>query len=162
MGSGKSYWGQRLAKRLILPFVDLDKKIEDAEGKNIADIFAEQGEAEFRKLEQKYLRESDFHAPHILATGGGTPCFFDNMDWMQANGITVYLKTPIAVLAARLKAEMSSRPLLASVHETDLSEHIRQLLELREPVYSKAQIIVEPSGDSDSFLEYLIKQIQSA
>jgi len=143
MGSGKTYQGTRLAKRLGVPFVDLDERIETHEGRTIPKIFEQQGEAAFRRLERRYLHELEHEAPCVVATGGGTPCFFDNMDWMNAHGITVFLKTPVPVLAARLRADPGVRPLLANVPEDQLENYIARLLEQRAPYYLMAKAIAE-------------------
>lgn len=145
MGSGKTYQGMRLAKRLGVPFVDLDECIEAGGGLTIPTIFEQQGEAAFRRIEQRYLHGLAQEAPAVVATGGGTPCFFDNMDWMNAHGTTVFLKTPVPVLAARLRTDPVVRPLLAGIPEEHLEQHIARLLEQRMPFYSKASVIVENS-----------------
>jgi len=145
MGSGKTYQGVRLAKHLNIPFVDLDARIEAGERQAIQAIFEHQGEAEFRRLEQRYLHELASEGPTVVATGGGTPCFFDNMDWMNAHGITVFLQTSVPVLAARLRPDPTVRPLLAGVPENQLENHIARLLEHRLPFYSKAKVVVENS-----------------
>lgn len=143
MGSGKTYQGTRLAKRLGVPFVDLDERIEAGEARTIPMIFEQQGEAAFRRIEQLYLHELEHEAPGVVATGGGTPCFFDNMDWMNAHGTTVFLKTPVPVLAARLRTDPAVRPLLAGVPEDQLENHIARLLEQRAPFYNMAKVVVE-------------------
>lgn len=143
MGSGKTYQGIRLAKCLGVPFVDLDEHIEINERRTIAMIFEQQGEAAFRRIERRYLHELEHYAPCVVATGGGTPCFFDNMDWMNAHGTTIFLKTPMAVLVARLRADPGARPLLAGVPEDQLVNHIAHLLEQRAPYYSMAKVVVE-------------------
>jgi len=157
MGSGKTYQGMRLANRLGVPFVDLDACIEVGEGRTIPAIFEQQHEAAFRRIEQRYLHELEHEAPCVVATGGGTPCFFDNMDWMNAYGITVFLKTPVPVLAARIRTDPVVRPLLAGIPEDHLEQHIARLLEQRMPFYSRAKVIVENSDVLTS--EELIAQI---
>ncbi len=145
MGSGKTYQGMRLAKRLGVSFVDLDECIEAGEGRAIQAVFEQQGETAFRRIERQYLHELEHEAPCVVATGGGTPCFFDNMDWMNAHGTTVFLKTPVPVLAARLRTDPVVRPLLAGVPEEHLEQHIARLLEQRMPFYNKAEVLVENS-----------------
>ena len=143
MGSGKTYWGKRLAEKLGCLFVDLDETIETNERKTIAEIFAVAGENGFRILERDCLRRLAAMPPAVVATGGGTPCFFDNMDWMNAHGTTVFLKTPVPVLAARLRADPGVRPLLANVPDDQLENHIAHLLEQRAPYYLMAKAIAE-------------------
>jgi len=160
MGSGKSFWGPELATRLGLPFVDLDALIENAEACSIAELFSRQGESEFRLLEQRYLKASIAYAPCVLATGGGTPCFFDNLAWMGAHGITIYLKIPAPTLVSRLRAARAVRPLLANVPDGELENVVEKMLQEREAFYLQSQIIVEPS-DGGSFLENLVAQIEA-
>ena len=104
MGSGKSYLGQRLANILNWDFVDMDAYLEAQEGKTISQIFEESGEPFFRALEKKYLHSTLNFDKTIVATGGGAPCFFDNIQWMKQHGQTIYLKTPTTVLVNRLKS----------------------------------------------------------
>lgn len=141
MGCGKSYLGERLATQLERPFIDLDRLIEIAEGKTIADIFAALGESGFRELEQKHLHSLGNQPPTIVATGGGTPCFFDNMDWMNTHGTTVFLETPVETLYERLRHERSNRPLLAEFDDAGLRHFIEQKLREREQWYRQAKVV---------------------
>ena len=143
MGSGKTYLGERLAGLLNRPFFDLDQMLEAGEGETISTIFAEKGEAAFRDLERKYLHTLENQAPAVVATGGGTPCFFDNMDWMKAHGTTVYLKTPIEVLFERLRHEQAGRPLLAGLSDEALRDFIEQKLSERERWYRQAEVVAD-------------------
>lgn len=157
MGSGKSYWGRLLAKALRRPFVDLDELIEKKTGKKIAAIFAEAGEAVFRELEQRQLHESGAVPEAVVATGGGTPCFLDNMARMKKTGTTIYLKTPPEILIKRLKNEKNQRPLLKNTDDAELPELIKKRLAEREPWYLQADFILEYEGDDDVFLKQLIE-----
>jgi shikimate kinase len=155
MGSGKTYWGATLAEKLGIPFYDLDALIEAKAANSIAQIFTQLGEAAFRELERDTLHESNQLGTAIVATGGGTPCFFDNMAWMNAVGKTIYLKTPPSLIAARLKHEQHTRPLLASLAAEDLESHIESLLRQREPYYSQATITIEQTTDEAAFFDAL-------
>ena len=143
MGAGKSYKGRRLAKRLDIPFIDLDKQIEDKAQKSINRIFEEEGEAAFRKLEQETLHEMQQYENAIIATGGGVPCFFDNMGWMNKNGLTIYLKASPALLTKHLLPKMAHRPLLKGFNETQLKNFIADRLSERDIFYHRCQWVVE-------------------
>lgn len=143
MGCGKSYIGQQLAQLLNWDFLDMDDFLEANEGMSISQIFAEGGESLFRELERNYLQATYDFENTVIATGGGAPCFFDNMDWMNANGTTTYLKTPISILVDRLKSETNHRPLLAGKTNAQLNDFISLKLAERSPFYEQAQYIFE-------------------
>jgi len=160
MGSGKSHWGRAVAEKTRHPFADLDVLIEEREGKTIPSLFAESGEAGFREIERKCLHSLADFPPSIVATGGGTPCFFDNMDWMKQNGLTVYLKMPPEILLERLKKGRDRRPLLKNLNESELYDFIQNRLIEREPFYLRADCTLEHVGDDGAFLEQLLAVIK--
>lgn len=159
MGSGKSTVGKVSAKKLGLKFLDLDSFIEEQEGKSIREIFSFYGEEKFRLLEKEALAKvSAFEDDLLIATGGGCPCFFDNMELMNQIGLTVYLKISLGRLVSRLKNGMDERPLLNEV--SDLYEFISAKLEEREPFYSKAQLIlVDDQAGKDKAWKSISKAI---
>src|ERR1700674_2571155 len=113
MGSGKSHWGKLLSEKLTLPFFDLDTEITNQENISITEIFATKGEEYFRMLEKETLHIlTESHESFVMACGGGTPCFFNNIDFMNNNGITVWLNTRMEVLYDRLLKDKEERPLL--------------------------------------------------
>ena len=149
MGSGKSYTALRLARLLRIPFLDLDEWIVTAEGRSIPVIFRDSGEAHFREQEARQLRKLTQLPRAIVATGGGTPCHHENMDWMNAHGITVFLDVAVPLLVQRLQGTEAERPLLQSI--PDLRRFIEDKLAERRPFYEKAQIIVRPeSNETDT------------
>jgi shikimate kinase len=160
MGCGKTYWGKILAQKSGLPFLDLDELIVQRSGQSISHIFTELGESGFRMLEQAVLKSVQEIPNSIIATGGGTPCSFDNMDWMNTVGSTIYLKAPPALLAERLRHETQFRPLLAGLQQNDLEGFIGKKLEERELFYQKASVILEQTKDEAEFQVRLIKAIQ--
>src|SRR5579871_993603 len=124
MGSGKTHWGQRLAGKLQLSFYDLDSLIVEKENKSVAEIFADKGEEYFRILEKDILEAiTDQQDGFILSCGGGTPCFFNNIEFMKKNGKVIWLNTSVDVLRQRLQRERLSRPLIADVTEEDLQRY---------------------------------------
>ncbi len=160
MGSGKTHWGQRLASEFGVPFVDLDRQIEEAAGHSVAELFADRGESAFRTLEAEALRTVlQAPGPYVLSTGGGTPCFCDNAEQLRSHTLSVYLQVPATLLAERLRADRTIRPLLAPwpVHEWE--ERLQELLEKREPFYRKAHlncpISQEFPADAQTFIAWL-------
>lgn len=138
-GSGKSYFGRMLSESLKLDLVDLDSVIEEKEARSISDIFGADGEAYFRKVENRILKEvSEQYENIIVSTGGGTPCFLDGLDYMNQNGVTVFLEADKELLVERLISK-SHRPLVKG----DTESRVKELLKTRLPIYQKAQISIE-------------------
>ena len=145
MGCGKSTLGKRLAKHLDLQFVDMDHYIEMRNHKTVPQIFAEEGEAEFRKKERKALEELSEFSNIVIATGGGAPCFFDNIDLMNNTGTTIYMNIDPAILADRLIHSKTERPLIKGKSQEELTVFIDEMLTIRRPFYSLAKHeITEP------------------
>lgn len=141
MGSGKTYVGLRLAKLTNRPFLDLDAFIEEQEGRTIRQVFEQDGQDYFRQVERDLLRHSSIPEDVVLSCGGGTPCFYDNMEYMNASGLSIFLETPVPILVERLIQEMDKRPLLQSKTKNQLTEFVRTKLEERLPYYNKANLI---------------------
>lgn len=148
MGSGKTTLGRKLARRLQWSFMDLDHQIVAAIGRSIPEYFAEHGEEAFRVVERDTLRAIDLTAPVVIATGGGTPCFHENMDWMNRQGVTIYLRMNSRALWRRLsRSDISSRPVLAGLAGQALLDFIEEKLAGRIPFYEKAHLIMNPLSD---------------
>jgi shikimate kinase len=143
MGSGKSHWGKKWSVQLNLPFFDLDDEIEKAEGQKISDIFHTKGEEYLRQVEADVLRSFENKDNFILACGGGTPCYKDNMEWINKHGASIYLKTAEGSLYNRLVTEKVHRPLIKELTDEQLRPFIKSKLEEREPYYLKADIVVD-------------------
>lgn len=138
MGSGKTTLGKAYARENKLAFIDLDWYIEERMHQSISDLFAKQGEAGFRELERKMLHEAGEFEDTVIACGGGTPCFFDNMEYMNAAGDTVFLDVHPDVLFRRLKVAKAKRPLLANKTDEELMDTIISTLKRRLPFYEQA------------------------
>lgn len=138
MGAGKTTIGKALAKRLNLEFYDLDWYIEGRQRKTIPQIFAEKGEEGFREIEKNMLHEVAEFENVVISCGGGTPCFFDNMDYLNQQGQTVYLQVTPEVLYQHLKMGKTQRPLLMNKTPEEVQVFIREQLQKREPFYTKA------------------------
>jgi shikimate kinase len=145
MGAGKTTVGKALSKELNIPFYDLDWYIESRLRKTVPQIFAERGEEGFRKVENNLLHEVAEFENVIISCGGGTPCFFDNMDYMNQQGETVYLKARPDVLYKHLKMGKTERPLLKNKSPEEMQEFIREQLEKREEYYLKAKHVLDVS-----------------
>ena len=139
MGSGKSTLGYALARATGLTFIDLDTYIENRYRKTIREIFAERGEEGFRQIEKAMLEEVSSFEDVIVACGGGTPCFFDNMALMNSTGTTVLLDATIDALHRRLCHGRAKRPLIAGMTDDELKVYITEALAKRMPHYSLAQ-----------------------
>jgi shikimate kinase len=145
MGAGKTTVGKALSKELGIPFYDLDWYIESRRRKTVPQLFAEVGEEGFRKIERNMLHEVAEFEDVIISCGGGTPCFFDNMDYMNAQGQVVYLRCEPEVLHKHLMMGKTERPLLKGKTPEELIAFIREQLERREPFYTKAQYTLDVS-----------------
>lgn len=155
MGAGKTYWGRKLAASSGIPFFDLDALIISEVKRSISDIFENEGEDCFRRVESQTLRKLSNRSPFILATGGGTPCFFDNMEWMNHNGLTVWIDEPVDVLIERLKND-GTRPLLRNRSSSDNRSYIESLLKERTKYYKRAHITLRPPDITlDAFVKIL-------
>lgn len=158
-GSGKTTLGKKLASQLGFTFLDLDQLIEVEKQMSIGEIFASEGEQGFRLLEQAALKSTAQMQSSVIATGGGTPCFEDNMEWMNNHGKTIYLKANPALLKERLVAGMSKRPMLNGLKAEDLQDFLEQLLSVREPYYTKAQQLIQvPVKNVKTLIESLFPQ----
>lgn len=160
MGAGKSYTGRRLANLLDVSFIDLDERIETYAGKTINRIFAEEGEAAFRQAEADALRSLQDEVPAVVATGGGAPCFHNNIDWMNANGTTVFLDPPVAVLVQRLAAGRAHRPLLHAAEE--LEAFVEKKLAQRRDDYEKSKIHLQPTDPTTDVARLLHAELVTA
>ncbi len=139
MGAGKTTVGRELAKELGLMFYDLDWYITSRMRRTVAQLFEEHGEDGFRQIERNMLHEVAEFENIVLSCGGGTPCFFDNMDYMNQKGDTVYLKATPEVLYAHLKMGKGVRPLLLNKTPEQVEAFVKTQLKEREPFYTKAK-----------------------
>ncbi len=142
MGSGKTTLGKALSKDLGLPFFDLDWYIENRFCRTVSQLFAERGEDGFRQLERAMLHEVAEFENVVIAAGGGTPCFFDNIDYMNRQAQTVYLKTTPEVLFRHLHMGKQKRPLLSGKTDEEMRAYIVESLAHRAPFYEKANYIL--------------------
>ncbi|MDO5481703.1 MAG: shikimate kinase [Bacteroidaceae bacterium] len=142
MGAGKTTFGKPLAQKLGAAFCDLDDYIEEHCGQTISEIFAEKGEEAFRTIERNMLQEVAELENVVVSCGGGTPCFFDNMDMMNACGETVFLSASPAVLKEHLLMGKNKRPLIQGKKPEELEDFVRESLKGRLPFYQEAKNVI--------------------
>jgi shikimate kinase len=138
MGCGKTTWGRKLASRLEYEFIDLDHELERQAGISVAEYFSKFGEDAFRQHESDILKQTVYPANAVISTGGGLPCFFDNMDWINAHGKSIYIELSPKTLADRLENAKVKRPLLHEKHGDALVAFIAERLAVRSPFYRQA------------------------
>lgn len=160
MGSGKTTLGKKLANAMGYTFIDLDQKIVEIASMSIPEYFQKNGESGFRMLESSVLK-SQAPSCAIVSTGGGSPCFYDNMEWMLQNGIVIYLQLSARALWSRLNnSKLDSRPALNGLSGNELLQHIKNTLEEREKYYHQAHIHIDQLNTPVSEIVEIIKEQQ--
>ena len=152
MGSGKNYWGKLWSEKAGFAFADIDELIEQEQGKSIGEIFAEDGEEHFRNLETIALRSLSNKKNIIIASGGGTPCFNDNISWMNENGTSVYLQSSPENILKRLVNEKEKRPLIKNLQDEELLFYITEKIKERDFFYSKAEITLKVDDLPENYI----------
>lgn len=166
MGVGKTTSGRELAKALELDFIDLDLFIQNRYNKTVGQLFEELGESKFREIESKILEEVSAFEDIVISSGGGAPCFFDNMKIMNNSGITIYLRANPELLAERLDTCKAKRPLIKDKSKDELLQFVTESLVKREPYYLQAKIVIETNefinrSDLDAIVSELKTRIQN-
>lgn len=160
MGSGKTHWGKRLSQQIHTPFYDLDAEIVRDEKQSIQQIFHDKGEEYFREKERDMLEAiTEDHESLILSCGGGTPCFFNNIDFMKQHGTVIWLNTAVDILVERLLREKSHRPVIKNVPDAELKSFIIKKLQDRKMYYEQADTMLHEEAIT---LEALLKIIPDA
>jgi len=159
MGCGKSTLGRGLASELKLTFIDLDSFLEEKYFRTIPQIFAEEGEDSFRRKERKVLEEVSAFDDVIIATGGGAPCFFDNMDLMNSSGFCIFLDVDTESLVDRLMSAKTERPLIKGKSASELSLFIENMMQKRRHFYEKARYILKGNEISSEQVAELLKSV---
>ena len=161
MGAVKSTLGKAFARKMNVPFVDLDWYIEERFHKTVGELFTERGETGFRELERNMLHEVAEFVNVVISTGGGAPCFFDNMEFMNRVGKTVFLDVHPDVLFRRLRIAKQQRPILQGKEDDELKAFIIRALEQRAPYYTQAQYIFNADELEDRWqIETAVQRLQ--
>lgn len=142
-----------------IPFIDSDNEIENHFQKSIGELFAEHGESHFREIEREYIKALDLRDDFVLATGGGMPCFADNMEKLNKTGTTFYMERSARELANRLANAKKQRPLIAGLQEDELLEFIENKLNEREEYYRKANVILQRDEQTPTEIMSLLKHL---
>lgn len=158
MGTGKTYWGQLWSQQHRLDFFDLDAMIEKECGMTIAKIFETKGENYFREKERDTLRTFGSKDNFILSTGGGSPCFFDNMQWMNENGITIYLQSDPQILKERLVKEKEHRPLIKKLADDEIITYIKDNISKRNKFYNQSGIILNTADITENTFTKILQE----
>lgn len=152
MSSGKTTLGKKLARHLGYRFVDLDKEIEQDQGMDIPSLFSQKGEAYFRDIESRILKQIVPNSGVVVASGGGAPCFFDNMDFIKSAGVSIFLDVPAAELAKRISHHAKDdRPILSGV--ISLETELARRIEDRRPFYAQADFTITGATDVERLIE---------
>ena len=161
MGAGKTTLGKAFARKLNIPFIDLDWYIEERFHKTVGELFKERGEVGFRELERNMLHEVAEFENVVISTGGGAPCFFDNMEFMKRAGKTVFLDVHPDILFRRLRIAKQQRPILQGKQDDELKAFIVQALERRSSFYTQAQYVFNAEELEDRHqIEASVKRLQ--
>jgi shikimate kinase len=157
MGSGKSHWGRLLSQKLSIPFFDLDEQVAEEAGKSINEIFTSEGEEHFRMREKDVLYMiTENHENFVMACGGGSPCYFNNIEYMHQAGTTVWINTPLEILFQRLVKEKDKRPLIKELSDEQLKSFISKKFADRKIYYEQADIKMD---EEPVLIEKLIEKI---
>lgn len=152
---GKSTIAKKFAKQINYDFIDIDEYIEEKNKQKISDIFKTYGEAKFREFENLALKEILKKKYIVVATGGGLPCFYNNMQLMNASGKTIYLKVDMQTLFNRIKADLNIRPLLQQKTDEEIKLYLKQTINEREIFYKQANFTIDAKNDISKILEVL-------
>ena len=158
--SGKSTLGKLIAEKLNYHFIDLDEAITQQQGKSINALFGEFGEGGFRKIEQELLVNTIFLTETVIACGGGTPCYSDNMEFLLRNGTTIFLEVDEEILLERLLSNTAERPLFKGKSKEEIASHINELLTARKVFYERASYKIKNNSDEESAVKAILKVIE--
>ena len=158
--SGKSTLGKIIAEKLNYHFIDLDEAISQQQGKSINALFDEFGEEGFRKIEQQLLVNTLFLTETVIACGGGTPCYSDNIDFLLRNGTVIYFEVDEAILLERMVNNTAERPLFKGKTKEEIATHITNLLNVRKEFYERANITIKNNNEKESAITAVLNALE--
>jgi shikimate kinase len=158
-GSGKTFIGKKLSLSLKLKFYDLDIQIEKDEQQSIKQIIYSKGEAYFRKIESGVLRKLEGEKNIVISCGGGTPLFYDNMEFMKRNGIVIWINTDLSLIKERIQKNITRRPQFEGLDDVEIGIKIHDLYQLRQQSYKKSDIEIKINGKEINLLNTVIQQV---
>ena len=158
--SGKSTLGKIIAEKLNYQFIDLDEAISQQQGKSINALFDEFGEEGFRKIEQQLLVNKQFLTETVIACGGGTPCYSDNIDFLLRKGTVIYFEVDEAILLERMVNNTAERPLFNGKTKEEIAIHIANLLNVRKEFYERASITIKNNKDKESAINAVLNALE--
>lgn len=158
-GSGKTYLGRQLAQSLKLQFADLDEIIEKQTRQTIRHYIEEKGETDFRLREHETLKSTASLNNIVISCGGGTPVFFDNMEWMKKHGTVIWLNTPIDIISERISKNITRRPLFMGLSRDEINEKLNKIFAQRQVFYRKAHFFVDGHNAYKPSLNSVIQRI---
>ena len=158
--SGKSSLGKIIAEKLNYHFIDLDEAISQQQGKSINTLFNEFGEEGFRKIEQQLLVNTLFLTETVIACGGGTPCYSDNIDFLLRNGTVIYFEVDEAILLERMVNNTAERPLFNGKTKEEIAIHITNLLNVRKEFYERASITIKNNNEKESAINAVLNALE--
>lgn len=158
--SGKSTLGKIIAEKLNYHFIDLDEAISQQQGKSINALFDEFGEEGFRKIEQQLLVNTLFLTETVIACGGGTPCYSDNIDFLLRNGTVIYFEVDEVILLERMVNNTAERPLFKGKTKEEIAIHITNLLNVRKEFYERASITIKNNNEKESAINAVLNALE--
>ncbi|WP_448530144.1 shikimate kinase [Raineya sp.] len=152
--SGKSTLAHKVESKWKWQAIDLDQEIEKIAQKSISQIFAKEGEPFFRKIEAEALRKIPIEPPKIVATGGGTPCFHQNLDYMLGAGKVIFLDVPLSLIGERILSQKSQRPMFAQKTDAEIQDFLEKLYQERLPFYEKAHFRIKEWNEIEKIIQH--------
>jgi shikimate kinase len=158
-GAGKTHFGRLLSKGLNMQFKDIDELIEKQTGMSVKQLVDEKGESHFRELEHEVLMKTSLFNRIVISCGGGTPVYYNNMEWMKKNGIVVFLDTDLKQISSRIQQNITRRPMFLGLSGDEIDRKLKELYDLRKKFYLKSEIVIDKQSQRGASLSPVIQRI---